>query len=142
MADDQPGRGKKQCTKCQKYVGVRNSTCPHCSNPFGQKATPSKPVEAKKEVKKAEVKATEVVNTAPKSVHSGDIITPAGRCPVTLDSTSESDVLIWADKVRERFDGRLSNKGLLYFVRHFFGYHTEEHKVVVNILTTALQVNR
>ena len=29
-----PGRGRKQCTSCQKYVGVRSINCPNCNASF------------------------------------------------------------------------------------------------------------
>lgn len=31
---DSPGRGKKQCPKCNVYVGVRNTNCPKCMHSF------------------------------------------------------------------------------------------------------------
>lgn len=32
---NEPGRGRKQCQNCQKYVGVRSHVCPNCSKVFG-----------------------------------------------------------------------------------------------------------
>jgi hypothetical protein len=46
---DEGGKGKKQCTSCKKYVGVRNTVCP-CGNPFPSKSEASS-VEEEKVVK-------------------------------------------------------------------------------------------
>lgn len=41
---DAPGRGRKLCKACNKYVGVRSYTCPNCAAPFGSslRETPSR----------------------------------------------------------------------------------------------------
>lgn len=32
---NEPGRGRKQCGQCKKYVGVRSHTCENCQASFG-----------------------------------------------------------------------------------------------------------
>lgn len=41
---DTPGRGRKHCPSCNKYVGVRSRNCPNCQFAFVSGATaPTKP---------------------------------------------------------------------------------------------------
>lgn len=39
-----PGRGRKYCAACGKYVGVRSKTCPNCSASFESSIRAAKPV--------------------------------------------------------------------------------------------------
>lgn len=51
-SNNSPGRGKKQCKNCDKYIGVRSKICKHCNIPCNReqiKLFSDKPNEIEKE---------------------------------------------------------------------------------------------
>ena len=67
------------------------------------------------------------------STGDGSILTPAGKCPVKLDSTDPEVVQEWSRRVKAT-DNRLSREAIAYYVREFFSYGTAEHMAVLKVL--------
>lgn len=63
----------------------------------------------------------------------GSVLTPAGKCPVKLDSIDPEVVQEWARRVKAT-DNRLSRGAIEYYVREFFSYGTAEHTAVLKVL--------
>lgn len=127
---DEGGKGKKQCSACKKYVGLRTAVCA-CGHPFAlkTKAKAAEPDEEDDDVEYEEVQSTvassesmrqrrHVQQTGRIRIH-----TPAGACPHRLTGTDVSTVEEWAEHVRKTFldrDGSwLTVPALKYFAREF-----------------------
>lgn len=125
---DGPGRGRKQCPSCEKYVGVRTKNC-SCGHSFLRKKT-------------APVKAPVTNKTVSKGPYSDRIslvYAPAGKCPVKLTGTSQEQVLGWANAVKEvGFDKKeyYTVTALKYYARYFFDVFSDDYLIVEGHLET------
>lgn len=132
---DEGGKGKKQCSSCKKYVGIRTSVCA-CGSAFVSKAKP-KPkqddIEDDVEDSIEEVPIHSTYGASDSSAprrhvrHTGRgerIHTPSGTCPHRLNGTDAQTVEEWAEQLRKTFldrDGSwLTLSALKYFAQQFF----------------------
>lgn len=134
---DSPGRGRKLCPSCEKYVGVRSSVCPNCNAEFSKKPAPSKPVTRQVRIQPAPQSQPVSQGVVDTGRGLRVVAIAAGRCPHRLDSTVESDVLEWADKVRAAGRSQnyhYTNMALRHFARQFFPSFSEELEAVKSFL--------
>jgi hypothetical protein len=124
---DEGGRGRKQCPKCKKYIGARNVICA-CGYEF----------KGKGQDKVAEV-CEESVQTKAARIHLSAIDcksvvwVPAGKPPVQLNGTDESDLVNWTYDIRRAYADKnnayLSLNALKYWLRN--GYNLSEQEIKV-----------
>ncbi len=93
---DGRGRGRKQCPKCQKFIGVRHKICV-CKHVFQKKPEPIPEVDGPEYVEARNFVSALGYN------HIGFrvLFAPRGTCPVKFNG----DVPEWADEVVERYYG-------------------------------------
>ena len=59
------------------------------------------------------------------------LLTPAGKCPVPLLSTSEDAVRVWIKNLLTfKTKGQHTVQSISYWIRHFYDYFSKEHKIV------------
>ncbi|TXI89759.1 MAG: hypothetical protein E6Q36_02810 [Chryseobacterium sp.] len=134
---DEGGKGKKQCSSCKKYVGIRTSVCA-CGSAFVSKAKPKpKPkqddIEDEVEDSIEEVQIHSTYGASDSSAtrrhvrHTGRgvrIHTPAGTCPHRLTGTDVETVENWAEQLRKTFLDHggdwLTLSALKYFAQQFY----------------------
>ena len=59
------------------------------------------------------------------------LLTPGGKCPVPLLSTSEDAVRVWIRNLLTfKTKGKHTVQSISYWIRHFYDYFSEEHKIV------------
>ena len=119
-------RGKKKCPKCGNYLGIRSRACSTCNFIFAIK---EEPIE------------THVVMSSRgfRSVH-----TPAGVCPVKLQTTTFEAVGDWVEKVLsagEKIQINYSPSALKYFLRHSFDIFSKEWREANTALTEWVSIN-
>jgi len=109
---DEPGRGRKLCKNCGKYVGLRTKICLCCWS-----------FEKKKVVSMIK---------PPKDV----TMTPAGAPPVKLKKTTKKAIRQWMIDVHGHFGGKMkfSATAYKYYVRYFFEYDSEKYKKCVRMI--------
>lgn len=141
-------KGSKTCSKCQKECGPRTKICT-CGNPFSFKT------------KDAVLRTVSNTENGTKTVSTGKTgpILPTGRtgptgasskmlvfipgqqpsskqpfCPIPLKSTSEVDVLVWLDKIKNysfpHYSGtaQYSRAAIKYFVEYLVPRYTKTDK--------------
>lgn len=131
------GRGRKQCSNCKQFVGVRTQLCP-CGQEFSKTDKNSTPKTAIDNTD-SETPAT---TTPPKASgtrgrYTNRVYTPAGACPVKLVGSDQQTVLNWANQVRavfEKKDSFLRPEGLIYYVSHFYAHSSQDYKQAVAVL--------
>jgi len=127
---DGPGRGRKQCSNCENYIGVRNKVCPICNDTLQRRVKtvtgailpPKKGAVAKPIAVKDPVSPWRII-----------IRIPAGTCPVRLVGTDRESVKAWGDKVLEYYHARkehLMPEGLRYYARYSHDLRTDEYKTI------------
>lgn len=153
----QPGKGRKQCPICEKYVGVRNTVCV-CGEPFKEKVksiAPARPIAPVKPIISVPTSAPIIAAPIAESSFEEDerpcrtrgrgsisIYAPSGDCPEKLRGTDLEEVERWAEKVRDHYDEQnqfLTIHGLIYFVRHFYNMFTDDNKLVTQHLKDIYQ---
>jgi hypothetical protein len=117
---DKRGRGKKQCPKCQRIIGVRNTVC-ICKHKFLKK------VEIQ-EVNSPEcIEARNFVNALGYCPLGMTVLfTPEGKCPIKF----KGDIGDWADKLIERYYGAnyvLAPEALQYMMGHLTAMNSDEY---------------
>ena len=126
------GKGRKQCPKCNIYVGSKTATC-KCGHIFAKGKAKEKQIEAspKKEPKEQPVIVDyEYTNYVVLS-------TPSGECPFKLASTKENDIREWIGKLVEHHLKRgekLRPEAVTYYVRHFYSVFEKKHKTVCDTI--------
>lgn len=122
---DEPGKGRKQCPDCKKYVGARQSNCA-CGHKF-------KPEDKKtrKPQEETDPMIAAFVHKTGKSHRERVVDFPSGSCPAKLTDTSKEGVDDWCNQVL--WNGR--NKGLIYtpnamtyFLRHYVSVYDPQYK--------------
>jgi hypothetical protein len=116
---DEPGRGRKQCRGCRKYVGVRSRVCENCQQAFGGASAEPAEKPATLEVKRPKEKPRLEVPERPRR-NLSLVLTPGQGlwekgpfCPVKIPGK-------WAhteDEIREWIDSLMTigvAKGKLY----------------------------
>lgn len=127
---DEPGRGRKLCPQCKKYLGARMGVCV-CGHKF-EKSTKKKkekipqPTPVKNVTR---IKNGETVTYNPRQII---LTTPAGLCPYKLEETDRDSVNEWAEKIRVK--GHVSSRlytvnALIFYLNQFFKRNSEEHKL-------------
>ena len=108
---DEPGKLRKQCPSCKKYIHARRSTCA-CSHVF---------FKVKRDPFREE------------SVLRDTIVTPAGAPPMKLRSTSKKAVGEWAARIVSYHDGlgeKVAIEALKYYVRYQYEIFSKEYLTV------------
>lgn len=119
-AYDEPGKLRKQCSACNKYVHVKSRVCV-CGQEFPKTEKKTEPAEP----------------TPLPSKTLRRVATPAGDCPLKLTGTDSDTVDNWAQRLiihgqKEGLD--FTTKALKYFVRHIYEYGSDNHYKVCCIL--------
>ena len=135
MIYDTPGQGRKKCSQCGKYTGIRSSTCENCKNVF-EKSTPKETKEVKtpkedgKTVEKPGLNTTSNAAVIQQRIrHENAILTPAGKCPITLQNVES--IAEWRSELKNHYNrhgSELADEAVIYFVRHFFDMRSPEYK--------------
>lgn len=141
------GKGRKQCSGCRAYTGVRTLICPSCNAPFNKINQSSS---SSSSLKPAPMPARCSSSSSSSSLESvvpetttlmpfrGIVIdTPAGICPAKLFSTEPTEVREWARAVLEagaEESKRYSLRALKYWVRHYYDMYTAEWELACSIL--------
>lgn len=119
---DEAGKGRKQCSGCKKYVGLRTMQCPACGHAFESKKKEPPP-----EIESVEIRDSEPEHQSQKRVRRTGrrgIHAPAGACPHRLSGTDRETVFNWAEECRRTFlsqgDGWLTLFALKFFVKQFY----------------------
>lgn len=152
---DGPGRGRKQCPECQKFIGVRCHECV-CGYKFGtnhhkEGARPAPKPRAQDgldrffsdEEPKPAAQAAVLARPSPRQHdHCRSVSTPAGKCPVKLGSSNPTEVEFWAHSVVAK--GRESGiayavSALVYWIREFYEIGSREYRDVRGILEGIFQ---
>lgn len=138
---EEAGRGRKLCSGCQKYIGIRTRKCPNCGKVDDNMAVPS-PRAVVREIGKVD---DNMVVPSPRAVvqqgrEIGErrllsVSTPAPHvmpCP-KLNGDSYEEVSQWAAKVMEtgyKEDRLFTLPALQYYVREFFEYGSNQYRQV------------
>lgn len=141
---DEPGRGRKQCPSCKKYVGVQTGTCV-CGHKFIKKPAQSKVAPVVKPAQSAPQ-----VAPVPKAVETNRstsnpygivrypgriprIHTAAGKAYHTLKGTSFDEVREWVNKCRttgiQEHGIFLKPDALIYWVDQFYRWINVKERV-------------
>lgn len=150
---DGPGRGRKKCAGCGKYIGVRNKVCFLCGYNFPSKYTSNvKVTKLQQNTKKATATVSKDDSKPKMKLPRGidpnkwihRILIPAGKCPAKLESTDREAIQEWIAKIEKVYTANneiLLPKGYRYYARHFYDVHTEpdEFKLVQQTITEILQ---
>ena len=145
-----PGRGRKQCKNCLKYMGVRVAKCIHCGTEFPVKSAVVVPTEAPVKVRKPKEPNKEETVVVSKGFRSVAIPScfefghKATFCPVKLQGTTFEQVGEWADKVLasgEQKQLRYLPSALRYFLRHQFDIFSKEWREAAVALTEWVSIN-
>ena len=80
----------------------------------------------KQAVKEESAKAAERIKNT-----TNYLLTPGGKCPVPLLETSEDAVRVWIKNLLTfKTKGKHTVQSISYWIRHFYDYFSEEHKIV------------
>lgn len=122
-----PSRGRKQCGGCKTFVGVRTRVC-ECGFNFtmGVVATAKKKVKAPNSSGKT------------RSFDMGTILTPAGKCPITLNGDSYEDVHTWISLLKSKIPN-LAISAYCYYVRYFYDVNTKIHNKICDSIHQMLK---
>lgn len=132
------GRGRKQCPKCNAYVGVRTEFC-NCGNEFA--INKSVPKERQSHSTTMAIVDDERVTAFLRGIQrqKGDriIYAPAGGSPIALYGTTKHDVFRWCDDVMDQGEAKrfvYTPQALISFAREGYVDYTEEYKEVVKLI--------
>lgn len=124
------GKGRKQCPKCNIYIGCKTRTC-KCGHVFTKDKAQEKEVPTKKEPKQ------EPVVVEHEYTNFVVLSTPKGDCPFELASTKEKDIREWIAKLVQyhlKRGEKLRPEAVTYYVRHFYSAFDKEHKKVCDTI--------
>jgi len=132
----EPGRGRKQCEGCKKYVGVRTKTC-GCGSTFVTG------LESK--VKKTKVKTRKKAKSVSKPVVEEEewvkprwiIYAPAGKPKVTLEGHTRTKIKDWMSKTRKIAldEGMVFHpEAYKYYITYFYTILTPEYKKCMRMI--------
>ena len=82
---NEPGRGRKQCTSCQKYVGVRSHSCENCGHSFG-----SSEVRGVSSFRLSTNRSEPVVPAIHKIVPTRKVLTESTTVPATVPANDDA----------------------------------------------------
>jgi len=137
---DKPGRGRKQCGQCKKYVGVRTKTC-SCGSVFETGS-------------KTKVKRTKVKTRKKKEVQIEEpeeekwikprwiVYAPAGKPRVTLEGHTRKKVKDWFYKTREiaRDEGmEFHSSAYKLYIPYFYSILTPEYNKCLRMIDRILE---
>jgi hypothetical protein len=131
---DTPGRGKKLCPNCQKYIGARSAKCENCGTEFSIKtAIDSEP---KIEEHNSSTSMSRMfIQGFRKVAYPG--VMPNDQQPPRLKGTSKAEVQAWMPKVMAWGHERqvdLMPSALRYLVRGVYDYKSAEYQEVCSRL--------
>lgn len=131
---DGPGRGRKQCSGCESYVGVRNKLCLVCGTEFIKR----KKVSVAKPKKELVERPKPRVGAYPPGEYNQVITIPSGKSPYKLVGHDEETVIAWAKKIRGHYldkNEMITNEGIRYYSRQFYDVFSDEYKIICSILS-------
>lgn len=81
--------------------------------------------------KKFQIQEEEEVNFNKRKTY---LLTPAGKCPVELYGCDKEAIAIWMSQAKncKRKDYEHTVQSLTYWLRYYFDYFSEEHKIASN----------
>ena len=125
------GPGRKQCPKCNAYVGVRTNVC-ECKHEFVNPA-PVVPIKALLEPPPEDKE----VHPPPRSSLIMKIAIPSGHPPYNLHDLTPDGILEWARKTKahglsQGYD--LMDSAVLYFARRLFDFNSEEYRMIKTVI--------
>lgn len=130
---DGPGRGKKLCPHCNRYIGVVSKICKLCGSDLQEGIVkPKKPVTSstdKEERKSYFGRGSYVLCPGGQSLQIG--------LGAKLKSLDPEEIASWADKVLglgESHGINYSPTALRYFLRYFYDINSKEYQVAKNHL--------
>ena len=137
---DTPGRGKKLCPKCQKYIGARSTKCENCGAEFSIQKNSKVDLDSKAKI--GEDGSTSMsrmfIQGYRKVAYPGvSQFAPYNKQPPRLKGVSREDVLAWIPKVMEwghEQQVELLPSALRYIVRGVYEYGSVEYQEVCNRL--------
>lgn len=122
---NESGRGRKQCPKCNSYIGIRTRVC-NCTHTFSKDDKPINKLSPHQEdlIKYCAVLGKTKMDTV--------VYTPTQMPPIRLSLLTRDGVFDWADEVIEY--GKNSFKiftieALCYMMGHEVGYDCEEYRM-------------
>lgn len=118
----------RNCPSCNKPNHVKRACCTDCGHKFPGSVNYSKKVIEREiastiQTVKPKVKASKKKNELKEKreyLPSGNIYTPAGKCPVNLTSPVYQHVYSWVKALNNKFDNRLSFEAFVYYLNEFF----------------------
>ena len=140
---DKPGKGRKHCGGCNRYVGVRTKTC-GCGFTFQtglESKVKNKKVKARKR-KQAPKKQPEVEQEEEWVKPRWLIYAPAGKPKVTLEGHTRAKVKDWLVKTRSiaRSEGMEFSPGAFkYYITYFYKILTPEYKKCLRMIDRILE---
>jgi len=115
---DKPGKGRKQCPECSKYIGARQHNCA-CGHEF-TKADLKTP----KPTEKIDENTLSFLSKIGKNISDVVVDVPSGSCFFKLKGRSQEDVTSWCDQVlwRGKSFGKIyTANAMKYFLRESVG---------------------
>jgi hypothetical protein len=120
---DTPGRGRKQCIKCKKYVGLRVKIC-NCGHEFSS---------SDKLVKEISAEQKDLImycESLGKTSRDRVVYTPTDYPEIVPTEITLNGVYDWADKVIDHGKDHLkiyTIEALKYIWGKQVGYHTDDY---------------
>ena len=134
---NEAGRGRKQCSACKNYVGVRTGKC-ECGHEFAgsAKASPAVTVAGSAVVAASKPAVVEERVVRP-NIHSAELIAPAGPCPIALASAEPEVVKAWVADIQSYYARKgytIGMTGIRYLVSKCFAPSSDEYKAAVAVI--------
>jgi len=142
---DKPGRGRKQCSSCKKYVGVRTQLC-DCGATFS--------TGLKTKVKKSKVKTRKKKKAPKKEILREEpeeekwekprwiIYAPSGKPKVTLEGHTRTKVKDWLYKTREiarNESMEFHSSAYKLYIPYFYSILTPEYNKCLKMIDKILE---
>jgi hypothetical protein len=134
---DEPGKLRKQCPECLKYVHCAVGICPCGHNLKESTPKPQPQPQSQPQVvpQKVTPEVKEVRQYRDPSIQR--VWIPSGACPVKLKGLEPEQIHQWAEDVRAVYHSRrefLSLDGLIYFGKWIYPFYTEEFRIIKETL--------
>lgn len=125
------GPGRKMCSACGTYIGVRSKACP-CGHVFEVKAPVLRSFsERANDRATSDGKKHESTQKAPDEDKRPVLHTPSGPCPVPLMGIGLSTVQIWMQELAQKHSAyQLAPGCFKFWARMYFPFGSEEYQTV------------